>query len=137
MAASKACQRARAIMPMTAMTSIVLPNGLPARLCSAPDWSLSPLESPRATCRASQAKSRWMTPYTMKPPRARYSRGLLSAARDAVLRACWVADMLPRLTWGNIFETCHPCHPDVLAGNLEADLVGGDAVQRHLEAADV
>src|SRR5688572_8256760 len=78
-----------------------------------------------------------MTPYTMKPPRARYSSGLLSAARDAVLRACWVADMPLGLTWRDFFETCHPCHLDVLAGDHELDGVGGDAVQRDLQPADV
>src|SRR3712207_5194970 len=137
MAASNACQRARPIMPTTVTTTSVLPIGLLARFWKAPVWSLSADELPNASCRAIQARTRWMTPYAMKPPRARYSRGLLSAAREAVPRTCEEAVMGRTLSGGKFSQTFAMCRPAVLTRDLDADAVRGDAVQADLQAADV
>ena len=55
---------------------------LPARACMAPDWSAE-LLPPHATCRASQAMSRWTRPLTAYPSRAAFSRAGWSPALAA------------------------------------------------------
>src|SRR5688572_14629450 len=106
MAASKACQIAIATRPTAITMSRVLPYECRAISCRAPDWSLSWLDPAMATCSAIHANSRWMMPYPMKPPRARYSSGLLSAARDAwYLTFEVVEDMSRDMTDGDVRQT--------------------------------
>src|SRR5665647_595326 len=64
------CHSPRARNPSTATQSVNRPRLLPARVCSAPDWSADLGLADNATCRAIQPISRCSTPLTAYPTRA-------------------------------------------------------------------
>src|SRR2546430_9091502 len=86
-AASRTCHTAIAASPTTTTISRDRPNGWPARVWKAPDWSLSPVGLPSAIWMASQPTARCSSPYPMNPIRVRASRGPLFTTRRARPRA--------------------------------------------------
>jgi hypothetical protein len=59
---SASCHSASAMSPIASTHSSGLPNGCPATVANAPDWSADPPPPPHASCSASQATSRWTMP---------------------------------------------------------------------------